>query len=106
MANQPELGQPVRDLDRVDKAGAEAIAVEALGFLAADQERLRRFLELSGLLPSKIRAAAAEPGFLAGVLDHVAADERLLLALAEATAKRPELIMAARHVLSPAAFEG
>ncbi len=106
MANQPELGQPVRKLDRLDKLGAEAIAVEALGFLAADEERLQRFLDLSGLLPSEIRAAATESGFLAGVLDHLAADEELLLAFANAAEKRPELIMAARHVLSPADFEG
>ena len=62
---------------------AEAIAIQALGYLAEDDERLGRFLALSGLDAGEIRAAATQPGFLAGVLDHVAGDETLLVAFAE-----------------------
>lgn len=85
----------------IDKAGAEDLAVRALTFLAAEDDRLRRFLDLSGLQPGGVRAAASSPGFLAGVLDYVAADETLLLAMAEAVAEPPESIMAARETLSP-----
>jgi hypothetical protein len=56
---------------------AEAIAISALGFLARDESRLERFLALSGLAPETLREAAAAPGFLAGVLDHLLADEAL-----------------------------
>ena len=91
----------LRKSNGLDRAGAEAYAVKALAFLAADDERLQRFLDLSGLEPSRIRAAAAEPGFLAGVLDHVGTDEALLLDLAASLGERPETIMAARRLLSP-----
>ncbi len=60
----------------------EAMAIAALGFLAAEESRLERFLALSGLGPHNLRQAAADPGFLAAVLDYVAADERLLVAFA------------------------
>jgi hypothetical protein len=61
---------------------AETLAIAALSFLAGDPERLGAFLALSGIGPESIRAAATEPRFLAGILDHVVADERLLLAFA------------------------
>ncbi len=49
-------------------------------FLATDPERLGRFLAITGIGPEAIRTAAADPQFLAGVLDHVVSDEPLLLA--------------------------
>ena len=61
---------------------AEAVAVAALSFLAADPDRLGGFLAQTGLGPDAIRAAAGEPGFLAGVLDHIVGDEPLLVAFA------------------------
>ena len=54
------------------RESAELLAVQALTFLAGEPERLGRFLALTGIGPESLRTAAAEPGFLAGVLDHVA----------------------------------
>lgn len=84
---------------------AESIATGAFSVLAADEERLWRFFGLTGLRPDTIREAAASPGFLGAVLDHVASDEDLLLAVAEAISTKPERIMEARHMLSPSDFE-
>jgi hypothetical protein len=84
---------------------AESIAAGAFSALARDEERLARFFELTGLRPETIRQAAASDGFLAAVLDYVASEEELLLAVAGALSIRPERVMAARHVLSPVAFE-
>ena len=78
----------------------ENLAILALGFLADDPERLDRFLSLAGIEPGMIRAAASDPAFLAGVLDHVAADEPLLLAVAEHIGVKPEAVMRARAALS------
>lgn len=88
------------------KAQGEALAIEALGFLAGDPERLSRFLALSGLGPGNLRRAAAEPGFFLAVLDHLAADERLLVAFAAAQGIDPAAIVAAREALAgrPAEF--
>jgi hypothetical protein len=64
------------------KEAAEGLAIQALVFIAGDSERLGRFLAITGIGPAEIRAAAREPGFLTGVLDHMAGDERLLTAFA------------------------
>jgi len=80
---------------------AESLAVEGLSFLAADRARIERFLALSGLDPDTLRAAAASPGFLVAVLDHLAGEEDLLLAFATNRGVDPELIAIARRVLSP-----
>ena len=82
------------------REGAESVAIAALGFLAADPERLARFLALSGLGPHNLRQAATSPGFLAAVLDHLAADERLLVAFAAAQNVDPATVTSARDTLS------
>ncbi len=79
---------------------AEGLAAEGLGFLASDIERLEPFLSLTGLDPRNLRKAAAAPGFLAGVLDHIAGDERLLLAFASASGHPPGDIARAHALLA------
>ena len=79
---------------------AEVLAVEALTWLAAEPERLSRFLGLSGLDVVNLRREATQKGFLAGVIAYVASDEPLLLDLAAATGRRPEEISAAHHLLN------
>jgi hypothetical protein len=71
---------------------AEAIGIAALQFLAADADRLSRFLALSGLGPETIRAAATQPRFLAGVLAHIAEDESMLHHFAAEASLPPERI--------------
>ena len=79
---------------------AEALAIAALTFLAAEPERLGGFLAVTGIGPESIRTAASEPHFLAGVLDHIASDEPLLLAVAEHIGVKPEAVMRAHAALS------
>lgn len=86
-------GAPSRD-------EAESIAIRAIGYIAADDERLQRFLALTGLDPGGLRSAASEPGFLAAVLDHIAGHEPDLLAFAAAADLPPERVGAARMLLS------
>lgn len=80
-------------------AGAEQIAVQALGFLASDPQLLNRFLALTGIQASQIRAAAQEPGFLAGVLTFFLAHEPSLMLLSEAIEVEPAAIRAAARAL-------
>ena len=68
---------------------AKALAIQALTFIAGDGERLGRFLAVTGIGPAEIREVARERGFLAGVLDHLAADDRLLLAFSSETGIDP-----------------
>jgi hypothetical protein len=80
---------------------AEQLAVEALGFLAAEPERLQHFLSLSGLDVVNLRQTAAQKGFLAGVMAHLASDEALLLEFSAAGCHRPEVVGAACQMLNP-----
>ena len=89
-------------LARPARLDPEDVAIAALSFIAADPERLSRFLGLSGLEPATLRAAAAEPGFLAQVMEYVAADESLLLAFAANAGHHPEAVaQAARKLGGP-----
>jgi len=87
------------------RAAAEALAIAALDFIAAEPERLGRFLAMSGLGPQSIRAAAREPQFLLGVLDHVAADEPLLIAFAAKNSIPPSAVMQARDIIAGRRWE-
>jgi len=87
------------------QAAAEELAIAALGFIAGEPEQLGRFLAMTGIGPDSLRDAAREPRFLAGVLDHVAADEALLLAFAAANEIDPEAVMRARDVLTGEPWE-
>ena len=82
------------------REAAETLAIQALNFLATDPEQLSRFLALSGLDPGSIRAAAAQPEFLAGVLAHLAQDEALLVGFAAEAGVKPGAVERARAVLS------
>lgn len=79
---------------------AEALALQALSFLARDPDRIGRFLASTGLGPQQLRQAAQEPGFFAAVLDHLMADEPLLMMFSEDAGIEPRAVPVARHVLN------
>src|SRR5438552_3280056 len=85
---------------RITRKIAENLAIQALGFMAGDPERLGAFLATTGIGPEMIRQAAADPSFLSGVLDHVAGDEALLMAVADHARVAPRDIEHAQAVLS------
>jgi hypothetical protein len=80
---------------------AENLAIEALSFVASDPELVSRFLARTGIAPGDLRAAAADPGFLAGVVEYLMTDERLLIAFAAHAGIPPTEIAAARRALAP-----
>ena len=79
---------------------AELTAIAGLQFLAADEQLLSRFVALSGVDPARLREAAREPAFLAGVLDFFLNHEPTLLRFAEAAEIDPQTIVAARELLA------
>jgi len=80
----------------------EGLAISALLFIAAETETLSRFLELTGLDPGDVRAAASDKRFLLALLDFLMADEPLLLAFAASEALPPETVVAAHRKLHEA----
>jgi hypothetical protein len=71
------------------REAAEMLAIQALAFIAEEPERMAGFLSVTGIAPDAIRAAAGEPDFLAGVLEHMLGDENLLLAFADSAGIDP-----------------
>jgi hypothetical protein len=79
--------------------GGREIAIEALAWLAADENRLERFLALSGLGPQNLRKAAADPRFLTAILDYLASNEALLIDFARDSRRTPEDVARAHAAL-------
>ena len=84
---------------------AEGLAIQAVTFIAGDPERLGGFLAATGIGPAEIRAASAEPGFLAGVLGYLASDDRLITAFAAETGLDPADVARAFTALGGEAWE-
>lgn len=78
---------------------AEKIAIAGLAFLAENPDHLARFLAATGIGPETLRAAAADPAFLAGILEFLMSDDSLLVEFAERQGLRPTLIAIAHHRL-------
>ncbi|WP_421859038.1 DUF3572 domain-containing protein [Oricola sp.] len=84
-----------------ENPGAEAVAVAALGWIASKPDMLNRFLALTGIEATQIRAVAAEPGFLTGVLDFLLAHEPSLMAFCDETGIAATDAQKARTALGP-----
>jgi hypothetical protein len=81
------------------REAAEMLAIQVLGFIAAEPERLDAFLAATGLTLERLRESATAPDFLGGVLEHMLADESLLLAFADSAAVDPAAVARARNAL-------
>ena len=79
---------------------AEIVAIQALTFVAGDPERLGLFLAESGLGPETLRTAAANPQFLASVLDFVMRDDATVKAFADVSQLHPTNVAAAHQALT------
>jgi len=88
-----------------DLPDAPTVGLLALAYLAADEDRLQRFLGLSGLDLGALRERAADPALLGGVLDHLLGDETLLLAFTAEQDLKPEWIQRLRRDLPGAPVE-
>jgi len=82
---------------------AQTIALQVLGHIVGDQDQLDRFVSATGFDGATMRARAGDPVFLGGVLDHLLAEESLLIEFCEDAGLRPESIGRARMALPGAA---
>jgi hypothetical protein len=90
---------------RLTVEGAEAVALQAVAFLVADQELLARFAAVTGCGLEDLSRRITERSFLAGVLDFLLADEAAVLAFANHAELAPETPMLARERLLPSGWE-
>ena len=84
---------------------AEIVAIQALSFIAGEPERLGLFLAESGIGPETLRNAAADPRFLASVLDFVMRDDATVKAFASVSQLHPTNIAAAHQALNDPQWE-
>lgn len=84
----------------INKDDAEAIALQALAYLAADTQRLFRFLALTGSDPGELRETAKMPEFQASMLEYMMGDESLLLTFCQESGIDPGTVAPAYALLS------
>ena len=84
---------------------AEIVAIQALNFIAGQPELLGLFLAETGIGPDTLPKSAANPRFLASVLDFVLRDDATVKAFAKASELHPTNIAAARQVLGDPNWE-
>lgn len=84
---------------------AETIALQALAFLAQEDNLLSQFLTNTGLNPQDLKDHFHEPELLAGVLDTILADDSVLITFCNTVSLSPETLVRARRALPGATEE-
>ncbi|QDC10236.1 DUF3572 family protein [Oceanicola sp. D3] len=83
----------------MERENAETLALKALAWLAGNDELLPVFLGSTGVSEGEVRARAADPEFLASVLDFLAMDDAWITGFCEAEGLDYTMPMQARAAL-------
>ena len=78
---------------------AEVLALEALGWLAADEDLVGVFVGSTGATTAEMRERAQDPEFLASVLDFLLMDDAWIQAFCAAKNYKPDFPLRARATL-------
>ena len=78
---------------------AQTIALQALGWIAAQDELFPAFLSATGASLPDLRTRAADPDFLAAVLDFLLQEDAWVLDFSAANGLPPQSLLAARAAL-------
>ena len=78
---------------------AEAVALRALGWALADDQRASRLLALTGLTPEALRGRLREPSLLAAILRFLEGHEPDLVACAAELGIAPSRLVESRRRL-------
>lgn len=78
---------------------AETLALNALAWLVGEDELLSTFLNASGASRDDLGVRAADPQFLAAILDFLMLDDAWIMAFCDASGTAYDLPMQARAVL-------
>jgi hypothetical protein len=89
-----------RGIANVRQDSAETVALQALGWLAAQEELLPVFLGSTGASLPDLARGAGEPAFLRAVLDFLVLDDAWVVAFCDAEGLAYSLPLQARAVLS------
>jgi len=78
---------------------AEMVALQALGWLAADEDLWPAFLGMTGAAAEDAAGRIGDPAFLASVLDFVTLDDARVVAFCDFADLAYDLPLRARHAL-------
>ena len=81
---------------------ARALGDMCLHYLAENPAQLAEFMTMTGYSPDALRKAAGGPGLDRGLIDYVAANEPLLLAVCANNSLKPDDFMRVWARLNPA----
>lgn len=83
----------------MQRQAAETIALQALAWIAADDEMAGAFLSGTGATAGEIAERAGDPDFLVAVLDFLTADDRTVAAFCDAAGLGYDAPLAARRAI-------
>jgi len=89
----------LRDRSSPIAADPQALALSALAWVLADEDRAGRLLALTGLTPEALREGLGEPAVLGAVIEFLAAHEADLVACAHELGVAPEQLARAAERL-------
>ncbi len=78
---------------------AEAMALQAIAYLMADEALMTGFLAASGCAPEELKGRLKDRGFLVGALDYLLSDDSVVIAFARHIDVAPETPLHAREWL-------
>lgn len=99
MSQTTESSPDRPEVDHSRSTGAATLALAAIGWLLQDDDRVQRYLALTGLDPDSLRAGLGNREVLASALDFLANHEPDLIRAAEALAVTPEELVGAAKEL-------
>lgn len=83
----------------IKQEAAETFALQALGWLAANEDLLPVFMDASGASADDLRVQATDPAFLGAVLDFLMMDDAWVIGCCDSLNARYETVMQARQAL-------
>jgi hypothetical protein len=87
---------------KATQPSAAELGDHCLTYLVQNPEQLAEFMSIAGLSPDSLRRAVASGTITAGLIDYVAQNEPLLLAVCEQAAISPDTFMRVWAKLNPA----
>lgn len=94
---KPYQPRPKTVVPILSDGDSEIVALRAMAYIAADENLMKRFINLTGLGDAEeLRVRLTDRAFLGSILDFVLGDERTTVAFAQTMDLAPEVPMIAR----------
>lgn len=100
VVNFRPVPKPTGTRRALDRAQAEAMAIEVLGYIASDDDTLAAFIHSSGFNPKDLRKMPRRQ-LLVGVADFLLGSDDLIGEYADRMGIDPEMVSGAARMISP-----